>query len=359
MGKCQLILHKVDLTELPFAQYLRTICAVFAHHLRSICAPFRIAQDLCSISPPCLLSFSSPCPMFFIIFAILALISNAYKIDLDLNTYNANELGILAQGRLPADGTWSITVNSPGTTDTQWRNAIAGVNPNADSYSEDNPGGFAECKRVRTVSPGGRLLAAFHYHETGGEPNTMLTWSQIDQAYNQCQCGIIILTRAYWPGHPWRTNVEKVLTHPKLYGVAIEFAPQDVGARWEEDFVNEILNYGKSPFFLLPFDTITPTEAVMTNFLNVLRAKGARIGDPRVHIVIARYGVPVVPILGGSNSILSALNAAKNYRNAMLANDSSIYTPVNVDAKPEVHFQSRLEMTEKVVQIVNADNVVV
>ena len=64
---------------------------------------------------------------------------------------------------------------------------------------------------------------------------------------------MIILTRAYWPNTDWRRNTDKVLGHPKLYGVAMEFNPDDFGKRSEVDFIHSVLGAGKTAFFLLPF----------------------------------------------------------------------------------------------------------
>lgn len=280
----------------------------------------------------------------------MIVVAQAYKIDIDFNTYTASELNAAANGKLTCDGTWTITHNSdPKIIDQQWKNAIAGVNPKAMSFSEDDPNQYTECRRVRNVSPNNALLSAFAYHETGGEPHTQLTWQEIDHTSNQCGgCGVIILTRAYWPNSEWRLGVERVLDHPKLYGVAIEYAPQDFGLRTEEEFVNEILAHGKSPFFLLPFDAAHNTEVAMTNLLKGLVQRGAKISDPRVHFVLARYGIPTVSVLGSSNSIQSALIAAKNFRAKLLANHSEIYEPIALGSmeKAVLRFDYRQKFVE-------------
>eukprot|EP01126_Amoeba_proteus_P057019 TRINITY_DN7232_c0_g1_i3.p1 TRINITY_DN7232_c0_g1~~TRINITY_DN7232_c0_g1_i3.p1 ORF type:complete len:144 (+),score=21.85 TRINITY_DN7232_c0_g1_i3:467-898(+) len=141
----------------------------------------------------------------------------------------------------------------------------------------------------------------------------MLTWQEITDAYNNCRCGIIILTRAFWPNSEWRTKVEAVLGHPYLYGVAMEFNPSDYGKRNEGDFVKIVLEAGKSPFFLLPFlVTPTPTEVVIQEAIDNFIAQGADMSDPRVRVVLARYDQPHVPIAGPTNSIESALARAKS-----------------------------------------------
>lgn len=259
---------------------------------------------------------------------------NAYKVVVDFNTYSVSELQFSATGALRGDGVWIIEENSKGVSNDLWNQAVIGVNKNAEVFSEDNPDSFYDCHAVRSVAPNGALLAAFAYHETGGEPHTMLSWDEITRVYEQCRAGVIILTRAFWPGSEWRTNVEQVLGHPYLYGVAMEFNPDDFGLRSEEDFVNEILAYGKSPFFLLPFRSVTtPTETVMTNMLRGLVQKGAAISDSRVHIVIARYDQPFLPIPGSTNSIESAVAAARNFHILLSQNDTSIYTkPLDLNA---------------------------
>lgn len=132
----------------------------------------------------------------------------------------------------------------------------------------------------------------------------MLSWDEITNVYNNCGAGVIILTRGYWPGTEWRTNIQAVLGHPYLYGVALEMGPHDYGNHYENEFVNDILAHGKSPFFLLPFYLgYGRTEDVMHNFLQDLVNKGGNIADDRVHIVIARYDQPFVPIAGPSDTI--------------------------------------------------------
>lgn len=76
---------------------------------------------------------------------------------------------------------------------------------------------FKECSLVRQYS--GTLTGAMGYHE---DKVTQLTWDQITQYSNNCQgVGVVILTRAYWPDSDWKNNTDKVLNHPKLYGVAM------------------------------------------------------------------------------------------------------------------------------------------
>lgn len=270
---------------------------------------------------------------------ILSVAVSAYKVDVDFNTYSSSELQYAAAGHLHANGVWIIEENSAGVSQDLWKKAVIGVNSNAEVFSEDNPGSYYDCKNVRSAAPNGALLAAFAYHETGGEPHTMLTWDEITQVYHSCGAGVIILTRAFWPNSEWRTNVEAVLGHPYLYGVAMEFNPNDFGLRSEEDFVNEVLGKGKSPFFLLPFKSVsTPTEQVMTNMLRGLVQKGAQISDSRVHFVLARYDQPFLPISGSSNSIASALTAAKNFHALLESNDSSIYSTKPLDLNATLSF---------------------
>ena len=141
----------------------------------------------------------------------------SFKLVIDLNTFNESELSFAAETFRVDDGTWSITVNSPGASRATWASALADIGPNA--YSEDNPGSVSECALVRNLK-GGTLLASFQYHETGGDPHTMLTWDEIGKASAACgNCGIIILTRAFWPNSEWRSNVEAVLSHPLLYAI--------------------------------------------------------------------------------------------------------------------------------------------
>ena len=158
----------------------------------------------------------------------------------------------------------------------------------------------------------------------------------------------------------------------------VDVAPR-VWQRNEGDFVTEVLRAGKSPFFLLPFvvtaeatediigDAIhnfvsqgvserapsehakrrnrSPSRFVLTR-LRLVRAAAAdgpdcwwivgggdddddmtdpngpyfrsqaNMTDPRVHVVLARYDLPHVPIEGGSSSIAAALWRAKSVQPA-------------------------------------------
>lgn len=86
--------------------------------------------------------------------------------------------------------------------------------------------GFSECGVVKSLA--GNLWAAFGYHEAHV---TQLTYEEITQYANHCNSPVIILTRAYWNGSDWKNNTDKVLHHPKLIGVAMEFNPSDFGKR--------------------------------------------------------------------------------------------------------------------------------
>jgi hypothetical protein len=243
----------------------------------------------------------------------LAAVAAAFQVDVDLNEYNSTELAFAASHFQSANNSWSITVNSPGTSDGEWAAALGAIGARA--FSEDNPGGSAECARVRRLAPS-KFVASFQYHETGGVPATMLNASAIDAASAACGgCGIIVLTRAFWPGSPWRTNVEAVLGHPKLYGVAMEFNPSDAGKRYEGEFVNEVLAHGKTPFFLLPFANSAPggapAEKTIETAIDTFSAMGAKMADPRVHVVLARYSTPPFPVQGSTNSIEAAFAKAK------------------------------------------------
>lgn len=162
----------------------------------------------------------------------------------------------------------------------------------------------------------GTLTAAFGYHETGSQPHTMLSWDEITQYSSRCGSGVIILTRGYWKNSEWRTNTDKVLGHPKLYGVAIEFNPNDFGNHEEIDYIHNVLAAGKTAFFLLPFvhKNNYPTESQITNLINYYKSHGINMSENRIRLVLARYDQPHIPILGSSNSIYSALKAAQKLR---------------------------------------------
>ena len=101
----------------------------------------------------------------------------------------------------------------------------------------------------------------------------------------------------------------------------MEFNPSDAGKRYEDDFVNEVLQHGKSAFFLLPFlqsaPDDQPAERTIEAAIDTFRSMGAKLADPRVHIVLARYAKPYLPVNGKSNSIEAAFSKAKQMQQAM------------------------------------------
>jgi hypothetical protein len=259
--------------------------------------------------------------MLVILLIVLFTITNGFKVGIDLNTFDAGELSRVGElGH--TDFTWAILVNSPGVSNAQWKAAFEALNP-LQVFSEDNPMAFSDCRRVREVT--GTLMAAFGYHETGGQPQTMLSWTEIDQYYEKCGAGVIVLTRAYWPGTQWRTGVEAVLKHPKLYGVAMEFNPDDIGKRNEADFAKEVTAAGKTTFFLWPYRYANgrTTETVMDTAVRSLIAAGTPMHSDLVSVVIARYDQPHVQVYGSVNTIQSALKTARAWQ-GQVANNITI-----------------------------------
>lgn len=84
----------------------------------------------------------------FFSFLISSVLS--YRVLLDLNTYNSNEL--LHVPNIPKDGIYVIHINSPNVTDQEWANAIQGGG--FPSVTEDNPMEFHECQWANKVFKG-------------------------------------------------------------------------------------------------------------------------------------------------------------------------------------------------------------
>lgn len=239
--------------------------------------------------------------------------ATGFQVLINTNTYNATELEHAATN-FRCNGTWSSTPDSPsGVTAEQWRSALQRIGPHA--ISQDRVGAETrECLTVpllrATAEP---LLAAFVYHESGARPHTMLTAAEIEEASSRCgNAKVIILTRAYGQG-AWKTNVEKVLQHPLLYGVALEFSPIKHGRGFlnEGVFVKEVLAAGKNAFFLLPFQgapDLAPAEERIKDVLVDVASQGADLQSPRVSVVLSRYfWTPPLPVAGPVNSIEAAL----------------------------------------------------
>jgi hypothetical protein len=119
--------------------------------------------------------------------------------------------------------------------------------------------------------------------------------------------------------------VTNILGNPNLYGVVMEFAPNDTTDRSQAPFINDVLAAGHSPMLLLPFQTLFPSElpeVALNTLIDFLLQTGARIADPRVVLVLvlARYDQPYLPIQGGSGSIAAALQLAKSRRASIISN---------------------------------------
>ena len=231
---------------------------------------------------------------------------------MDLNTFTADDLRAAAASPVftAVHGAWTILENSPGVTSAEWTAALAAVGA-ASTVSEDNPASTHDCAAVAALIAPRPLAATFQYHETGGVPATMLNNSEIDAAFAACggSAPVVTLTRAFWPGSPWRTRVEATLGNAHLLGVAMEYNPDDYGKRNEDDFVAELLTRGKRPIFLLPFRSNFPnaTEDIMAQVFGWFASRNASLADSRVVFALANYDQPPLPVLGATNSIESAL----------------------------------------------------
>lgn len=281
----------------------------------------------------------------------------AYRITLDLNTYTSSELAFAARtwSQQQLDGTWVLTNNSRWNgsatlpSDQQWRSALAAIGQqqyseqmwpcspaddaawNCSSIARDNDHSADQCNVVRWLAPQNDLTGAFAYHECGTAPHTMLSWAEISNVSAICGGGGVIgHARLY--GGKWKQMVDAVLAHPKLLGVAFELdiTRYSVGQPifgQAGPFAEAMLAAGKQPFFLLPFKrdgknrTGMSAAAQMRAFLRNASAEArnaSALDDPRVNIVIARYGkgglLPVFPNGDGDgdneDTVAAAVEAA-------------------------------------------------
>lgn len=247
--------------------------------------------------------------------AALVGFASSYRIVVDLNTYDSSDMAFAAAGQLSCDGVWAVNVNSPGVSPEEWSAGIKGVNGGY-VISEDEPGQYSQCKTVRGYA-GGRLDNAFGYHECQDAGCTVLSNDEVNAYAANCGTSVLALTRAYWAGTPWRDRVQSILGNPNLYGVAMEFAPNDLTDRSQAAFINDVLAAGHSPLLLLPFHTVMPPETALNALIDFLLHTGANIADHRVVLVLARYDQPFVPIQGSSASIAAALYVAKSRRDTL------------------------------------------
>jgi hypothetical protein len=125
----------------------------------------------------------------------------------------------------------------------------------------------------------------------------MLTWEEIDEVSSACGgCKVLLHTRMY--SGLWKGGVDTVLAHPQLLGVVFERAPTSLAIADLGSFAEAMLAAGKQPFFLLPFKAFGKDLTGMTaaeqmhRFLRGVEKHSSPsvLDDPRVNIVIARYG---------------------------------------------------------------------
>ena len=259
----------------------------------------------------------------------LVLEANAYRVILDVNTYTSPELAFAARtwSEQQLGGTWTLANNSQWNgsathpSDEDWRAALAAIGPqkfseqmwpcseaediawNCSSISRCNDHSSGQCAIVRRLAPQNEFTGAFAYHECGTSPHTMLSMAQITNVSTTCGgCGVIGHTRLY--KGQWKQMVDAVLAHPKLLGVAFElditaYAPGHPIFGQAGPFAEAMLAAGKQPFFLLPFKidgwnrTGMPASSQLRAFLQNASAEASNatvLADPRVHVVIARYG---------------------------------------------------------------------
>ena len=295
---------------------------------------------------------NTPSSLPILALALLVHTGQGYRVTVDLNTYTSTELTFAAQ-QWPRriNGTWTLANNSGWNgsatlpTDEEWRATLAAVGGqqfseqmwncsatddaawNCSGISKYGPHSADECTIVRRLAPHGELAGAFCYHETGSKPHTMLSRAEITAASRSCGgCGIIGHTRLY--GGPFKAMVDGVLTHPKLLGVAMELSVSTMFGshkvkKHAGQFVQALLAAGKQPFFLLPFENdgmnTTGLSAAdqMRFFLRNVSAQvmnASLLSDPRVNIVVARYGhAGLLPVFGhdrGEDTIAGVVEAA-------------------------------------------------
>jgi hypothetical protein len=253
--------------------------------------------------------------MFFAFVVVSLFVQTlSYRIVVDLNTYDSNDMAFAAAGQLSCDGVWAVNVNSPGVSPDEWAAGIQGVNGGY-VISEDEPGQYSQCKIVRGYAG---------YHECQDAGCTVLSNDEVNAYAANCGTSVLALTRAYWAGTPWRDRVQTILQNPNIYGVVMEFAPNDLTDRSQAAFINDVLAAGHSPVLLLPFQTVVAPETALNNLIDFLLRTGANIADPRVVLVLARYDQPFVPIQGSSASIAAALHVAKSRRASIVMNSTVV-----------------------------------
>lgn len=241
--------------------------------------------------------------------------------SLALNTYTSVELAYATSYFTALNGTWTLANNSwwNGSAtlpdDAQWRAALAAIGSkqfseemwpcseadNAEwqcsDITQSQDQSYSQCNVVRQLAPKGELAGAFAYHEVGIKPHTMLTWEEIDDVSSACGgCKVLLHTRMY--SGLWKGGVDTVLAHPQLLGVVFERAPTSLAIADLGSFAEAMLAAGKQPFFLLPFKAFGKDLTGMTaaeqmhRFLRGVEKHSSPsvLDDPRVNIVIARYG---------------------------------------------------------------------
>ena len=80
-------------------------------------------------------------------------------------------------------------------------------------------------------------------------------------------------------------------------------------------FIIDVIKARHAAYILLPFRTAQGnSEEVITKIVQQIKNGGAPIGSSLVHLVVARYDQPHLPIIGPTNTIQSAFLAALGLR---------------------------------------------
>ena len=203
---------------------------------------------------------------------LLAPTASAFKLIIDSNTMEIDDLKNASTGALRADGSYSIFVNTvPQASDALWKTYIAGVSPADGSsasleFTEENPGSYDSCKMYARIM-GKPPTASMGYHETGlVAGGTLISDAEIDKQAKECNAPVNVLTRSFCktesnkfsPGtdESWIVNTTRALANPNVYAVQMEFTPswplngmQGCGAA---DLMSLAMSKNKTTMLLLP-----------------------------------------------------------------------------------------------------------
>jgi hypothetical protein len=270
---------------------------------------------------------AQPFTVFFLsISLIVSPKVEAYLVMPSLNTFKSSNITNeqYRVDELHSDGVWFITANSDFSYN-QYSNIFSTLGGR--HVSEDNPthsDSFDDYLTAMNAMP----HASMCYNETGGTPGgTVLSDAQINQQYQtHGNKPILVMSRAYYGN--WKTQVDRVLSNPKVAGVVLEYVKEallestDGIHNGAPNAIHAIVGAGKKCYLLLHAGQDEWSDLENQKIINKLNSwVPDEMGTDDVILVYQNYATETTPVLktdewfGESESVKSAIRQAKTMTN--------------------------------------------